>query len=94
MEFSKGKVGVLHLEKQKPLCLFRLGTDLLESSSVERDLGVLVHSKTFMIQQCDPVAKKTNYILVCMRNSVASMLSEVILPLYSALVEQHLEYSV
>jgi len=55
--------------------------DLLESSSVERDLGVLVDDRLTMSQQRALAAKKAKGILGCIRRSVASRSSEVLFPL-------------
>lgn len=55
-----------------------LGGTQLESSSAEE---VLVDAKLNINQQCDPAAKKANSVLSCLRQSVASRRSKVILPL-------------
>lgn len=53
-----------------------------ESSPAKKDLGVMVNSCLNMSQQCAPVAKKLNGILVCIRNS---RISKMIVHLYLAL---------
>ena len=63
-----------------------LRVDQLESSSAEKDLGVPTYNKMNMSPQHTVAAKKVNSLLGCIRQSVASKLREVSLPLYSDLV--------
>jgi len=95
MRFNKGKCRVLYLGRNNPMHQYRLRADLLESSSLEMDLGELVGGKLTMSQQCILDAKKASGLLLgCTKKSVASRSREILLTLYSALMRPHLEYCV
>ncbi|PKU42246.1 rna-directed dna polymerase from mobile element jockey-like [Limosa lapponica baueri] len=94
MKFNKDKYKVLHLGKRNPGMQHQLGSTRLGSSSVGRDLGVLVDNKLSMSEQRAAAAKKANRMLGCINKDITSRDKEVIISLYSALVRPHLEYCV
>ncbi|KAF7236431.1 RNA-directed DNA polymerase from mobile element jockey [Varanus komodoensis] len=94
MAFNVDKCKVLHLRHRNMCHKYRLGDKWLESSTCERDLGVLADCRLNMSQQCDAVVKRANATLGCIARSVASRSREVLLPLYMTLVCPQLEYYV
>ncbi|KAF7249946.1 RNA-directed DNA polymerase from mobile element jockey [Varanus komodoensis] len=94
MVFSVDKCKVLHMGHRNRCQKYRLGDKRLESSTCERDLGVLVDCRLNMSQQCDAVVKRSNATLGRIARSVDSRSGEVSLPLYMTLVRPQLEYCV
>ena len=85
---------VLHLGRNNHTYQYRVGADLLEGSSAEKDLGVLVDNRLTVSQQCALVTKRANCMPGCIKKCMASRSGEVILPLCFAPVRPYLEYCI
>ena len=87
MKFSKAKCKVLHLCRDNPRYVYKLG-ELIESSLAEKDLGILMDEKMDMSQPCVLATWKANTILDYIERGVASREQN------SAIVRPHLEYCI
>jgi len=94
LRFGKATCKVWHLGQGNPHYQYKLGDKRIEHNPAEKDLEVLVDGKLDISQQCALIAQKANYVLGCIKRSVARSMREVILPLCSALVRCHLKYSI
>ena len=65
---------------------------VLESSNVEKDLGVMISNDLKCTSHIDYVVLKANRLLGMLHRSIQSKVKAIILPLYISLVRPHLEY--
>ncbi|KAJ7409148.1 hypothetical protein WISP_116409 [Willisornis vidua] len=93
VKFNIAKCKVLHLGLSNPRYTNKL-VKVIESSTVQKVLGVMVDEKFSVSWQCALTVQKANGILGCIKRNTGSMLKEVILPFYSALVRLYLEFCV
>lgn len=72
MRFNKGNCRVPHPGRNNCMLQYRLGADLLESSSAKKDLCVLVNNSLSVSQQHAFVTKNASAVLGCIKESMAS----------------------
>ncbi|NXG75701.1 KIF9 protein, partial [Baryphthengus martii] len=72
IKFNQDKCRVLHLEGNNPRHQYRSGVDLLGSSSMEKDLGMLRDNRFSMRQQQALRARKVNGLLESIQKTVSS----------------------
>ncbi|KAJ7397839.1 hypothetical protein BTVI_131628 [Pitangus sulphuratus] len=91
MKLNKDK-WIPHLRHANP-CMYRMESEMLESSAMERALGVLVKGKLNLSQEC-PGSQEDQPCPGGIRQSTTSWAREEIVLLCSDLGRPHLQYCV
>ncbi|XP_051876029.1 RNA-directed DNA polymerase from mobile element jockey isoform X1 [Pristis pectinata] len=92
MRFNVGKCAVVHFRSRNKRADYYLGGEKIQSTGVQRDLGVLVQNTLKVNHQVGSVVKKVNAMLAVISKGIVYKSKEVLMRLYGALVRPHLEY--
>ena len=92
MEFHPDKCKVMHLGRNNKKYLYMMGNNLINVSSEEKDLGVIVCDDMSWAKQVDSCAKKAYRVIGMIKNTFTYINKEMFIVLYQTLVRPHLEY--
>ena len=94
MLFNNDECKVLHFGINNVKSEYTLGDQVLESVTMERDLGILIQDNLKVSEQCAKVVKTCNRILGMIKRSFTYRSPCMIVTLYKSLIRPHLEYCV
>ena len=94
MDFNVSKCKVVHFGRANPKRSYVMNGQLLASSDVEKDIGVIISNDLKPSQQCAAAAKKANITLGRMARAVSYRNKSVWLRLYQIYVRPQLEYAI
>ena len=92
LPFNIGKCKVLHVGPRNPSHDYTLFGKQLDSTSEERDLGIIVDGDLKFHRQAAAAAAKANQILGVVRRSFANLTVQSFPVLFKSLIRPHLEY--
>jgi ribonucleases P/MRP protein subunit RPP40 len=94
MPFNANKCHSLHIGHNNPKPEYYLSGEKIQSTNIERDLGVLIQDDLDQSQQVAKVVKKANQMLGLISRTYTNKSRDNIIPLYKTLVRPHLEFAV
>ena len=92
MSFNTDKCTVIHMGKNNKEAVYKMGSNVLQKSTLERDLGIMISRTGKSSKQCALAVKKANGILGMIKRNIQFKSKDVIVRLYKALVRPRLEY--
>jgi len=92
MLFNVGKCKVMHFGRKNPSYDYFMQTQKLESTKMEKDLGIKITSDSKSSEQCSQACSKANRMLGMINRSITYKSTTISLQLYKSLVRPHLEF--
>ena len=92
LHFNASKIHALHFGRKNEKHQYHIGEELLEPTSEEKDLGVIIDEDLKFHRHTALATKRANGALCQIRRTIKYKESEIIIPLYTALVRPLLEY--
>jgi len=94
MKLNVPKCRVMHYGNGNRNQMYVIGSVNMESSTLEKDLGVLFSDNFKKYEQCCAVAKKCNQVMGLINRTIEFKNDFVMLQLYKSLVRPHMDYCV
>lgn len=92
LTFNSNKCKTMHIGRNNQQMNYALNGSILEKSTQERDLGVVVSRDLKASSHVASVAAKANSRLGIMKRNFCILTKDILLPLYLALVRPILDY--
>jgi len=93
LPFNAGKCKVLHLGRNNTKATYTLGSQELQETEEEKDLGVIVDNKLTFHSNAATATRKANQMLGIVRITFHNLDLLTVLLLYTAMIGPHLEYA-
>ena len=94
LPFHPGKCKVLHLGNNNSENIYHMDNTPLETSEMEKDLGVIIDDRLSFSPHIDKAIKKANSVMGIIRRTFKHLDICTFTKLYKSLVRPHLEYAV
>jgi len=94
MEFNINKCKVMHIGKRNSNYTYEMEGKMLQTTKIERDLGIQVSADLKSSQQCRQAYGKASQMLAMVARTITSRDPAILIKLYKSIVRPHLEYSV
>ena len=93
MPFNAKKCVVMHLGHKNPLYSYQINGHTLESTPIQRDLGVQIHESLKPFHHITKQVNRANSILGQLKKTMSFKSKDVLVMLFKTIVRPHLEYA-